>query len=52
MWGTVHEKEKADENLQKLREVHKEEISALKPHQIEMTCHLWALTSMGMKKLA
>ncbi len=49
MLGTVQGKEKAEENLQKLRELHEEELSALKPHQIEMTCQFWALRSMGMQ---
>ena len=49
VWGIVQRKEKAEENLQKLKELHEEGLSALKPHQIEMTCQFWALTSMGMK---
>ena len=44
------DKEKAEANLQRFKERHEEELSALKPHQIEMTCQFWALTSMGMKK--
>jgi hypothetical protein len=49
MWGPAQEKEKAEDNLQKLMELHEEELSALKPYQIEMTRQFWALTSMGMK---
>jgi hypothetical protein len=48
MWGTVQGKEEAEESLHKCKELHREAMADLKPHQLEMACQFWVLASMGI----
>ncbi len=37
------------EYVSELKELHRQEIQQLKPHQAEMVCQFWALTDAGIK---
>ena len=47
-WGTVQGKEEAEESLHKFKELRREAMADLKPHQVEMACQFWTLTIMGI----
>jgi hypothetical protein len=48
VWGTVQGKEEAEESLHKFKELHREAMADLKPHQLEMACQFRVLASMGI----
>ena len=37
------------EPVRKLKELHREELQQLRPHQADMACQFWALTGAGIK---
>ena len=42
VWGTVQGKAEVERSLQNHKELRREELSALKPHQVDMVCQFWA----------